>query len=314
MTMPRTIVALSFVVLLGAAAPGAIAQPANPPPSDQVKASAGVRYDHKLERSLFDPGANLHHVTNGAYDRAVGDKGVFMADRMTGAILAVPNAPGAAPKPPADPVAADATVEIRDRFPRPLTEKAEEHNAAVKDYFLKAGIPAAEIAGTHVTTTMAGGGAVKDGVQISRSVLLWYTTHLERSLGGIPIEGSLAFAALDSNRKVISEGVYWPAIPVAVVARAQALRRRLADAKTKAAFLEKVRHLRPEIGEAEGNVVIVHSSAFYHGKFQVEAVYSVLVRVPGGGNKPQIVRFNDTGSLVRMAEETAHGTDSPKRK
>jgi hypothetical protein len=299
---------------MGAAGPGAIAQPANPPARVEVKASAGLRYDHKLERSLFDPGANLHHDIKGPYDRAVGDKGVFMADRMTGAILAVPNAPGAAPKPAVAPAAADAAVEFRNRFPRPLTENAEEHSAAVKDYFLKAGIPAAEIAGTHVTTTMAGGGAVKDGVQINRSVLLWYTTHLERSLGGIPIEGSLAFAALDSNRKVISEGVYWPAIPIAVVARAQTLQRMLADAKTRTAFLEKVRHVRPDVGEAEGNVVIVHSSAFYHGKFQVEAVYTVMVRVPLGGNKPQIVRFDDTGSPVRMAEESAHGTDTPKKK
>jgi hypothetical protein len=306
--MSRSIVSLGFLVLLGVAGPGATAQTADP----SANASPGLRFDHQLERSLFDPGANVHHVINVAYDRAVGDKGVFMVDRITGAILAVPNAPGATPKPPIAQPAADAAVAVQDRFPRPLTENAEEHNAAVKDYFLKAGIPAAEIAGTHVTTTMAGGGAVKDGVQFNRSVLLWYTTHLERSVGGIPIEGSVAFAALDSNHKVINEGVYWPAIPATVVARAQALRRMLADSQAKAGFLAKLRRVRPDIGDAEGSVVIVHTSAFYHGALQVQAVYSVLVR--GGGGKPQIVRFDDSGSQVRMAEETVRGTDTPKHK
>ena len=32
--------------------------------------------------------------------------------------------------------------------------------------------------------------------------------HLERSLGGIPVESSYGFAALDSAGRVITEGVY----------------------------------------------------------------------------------------------------------
>jgi hypothetical protein len=69
-------------------------------------------------------------------------------------------------------------------------------------------VPAAEVSGMHVTTTMAGGGPVRDGVQPAQSKLLWYTTHIERSLGEIPVESSYAFASLDNGGRVITEGVY----------------------------------------------------------------------------------------------------------
>jgi hypothetical protein len=306
--MAKSIAGLSLMILSYAFASGLTATGAEAPqPDASAQVAQGVRYGHRLENSRFDVGANARHEVDGPYERIIGDKGVFMIDRVTGATLAVPNAPLAAEKPPAPREkggSADALPEIK--YPEPFSDKAEEHSAAAREYLLSAGIPEAEVSGMHVTATMAGGGPVNEGVQPARSHLLWYTTHLERSVGGVPVEGSFAFAALDRDRRVISEGVYWPEIPQRVVARAVALKQSIASPKEHAEFLTKARRAQPEIGDSEGSVVILHTSSGYHGEFQAHAVYSVVVRSAFGG-KAQILRFDDAGSPLRLVDEVAGG-------
>jgi hypothetical protein len=46
-----------------------------------------------------------------------------------------------------------------------MTTNPDEHSAAVKAYLTAAGVHAAKVSGMHVTTTIAGGGPVRDGVQ-----------------------------------------------------------------------------------------------------------------------------------------------------
>src|SRR4029453_7328262 len=121
---------------------------------------------------------------------------------------------------------------------------------------------------------MAGGGPVSGGIQPSQSKLLWYTTHLERSLAGIPVEGSFAFAALDSAGDVITEGVYWPAIPADIVRKAQRLKDRLDSVDEWHAFLARVKAVQPEVGEAVGEVKIVNTPAGYHGRLKARPVHS----------------------------------------
>lgn len=265
----------------------------------------GARYDHRVESSRFDPGANVRRQVDGPYERIVGDRGVFLIDRVTGATLAVPSARLDVPKPK------PKGTPISDFYPRGRTKNPDDHNAEVRTYLLSAGVPEAEVSGMHVTTTMAGGGPTNQGVQTSRSRLLWYTTHLERSLGGVPVESSYAFAALDSDGKVITEGVYWPPISENVVRRARGLQQKLATAEGRAAFLENVKRVSPEVGNEDGAVSIVHTSGGYHGEFQANALFSVIVRHPEGG-KARIIRFDDTGSPMRMADELPSGVDSGK--
>ena len=281
----------------------AMAAPTEPQSDALAVGTEGVMYEHSLEKSRFDVGAGVHEEVQGPYERVVGDKGVFLVDTVTGAALAIPNAP-LIPK---------GTTLVSEDYPQPLTKNPGEHSAMVRTYLVAAGVPAAEVSGTHVTTTMAGGGPVSDGVQPSQSKLLFYTTHLERSLGGIPVEGSYAFAALDSAGHVITEGVYWPAISASVVYKAQALKQRLASANEKAAFLADVQAKRPDVGNAVGTVKIVHTSAGYHGEFEANAVYSVVMRSAAGG-KGEIVRFDDTGAPVVMADELPSGKESRGRK
>jgi hypothetical protein len=152
-----------------------------------------------------------------------------------------------------------------------LAQSGRWDSAAVKAYLVAAGVPASEVSGTHVTTTIAGGGPVRDGVQPAQSKLLWYTTHLERSLGGIPVESSYAFV--------------WPAIPAGVVSNARAFAERLAASRERTAFMAKVRKAAPGAEDMPGSVKIVHTSGRYHGPFQAAAVYSTVVPSRRGGKR-----------------------------
>jgi hypothetical protein len=284
------------------------------PAESPLSTAGGAKYEHKLETSRFDLGGDVHRETNGPFERAIGLKGVFLMDEVTGASLAVRNSP-LLPKPPLGPQVGASDPSQSLTYPQPLTKNPDEHSAAVRAYLVAAGIPESEVSGTHVTTTMAGGGPVRDGLQPSQSKLLWYTTHLERSLGGIPVEGSYAFAALDSAGKVITEGVYWPAIPASIVFKAQALAERLASPGGQASFFAAVQKAQPDLGDAAtaGEVKIVHTSAGYHGNFQARAVYSTVVPSAVGG-KAQIRHFDENGAPMRLDDEVSKGVDSIKRK
>jgi hypothetical protein len=273
--MKRRMASMGFLLVFGTWTMGQLmAAPPEPQSETLTVTKEGARYEHRIERSRFNVGAGVRHEAEGPYKRIVGDKGAFMVDTVTGATLAVPHAP-AVPK--GTPGGSDS--------PRALTENPDVHSALVQAYLVAAGIPAAEVSGTHVTTTMAGGGPVSGGIQPSQSKLLWYATHLERSLAGIPVEGSFAFAALDSAGDVITEGVYWPAIPASVVRQAQALKHRLDAVDEWHAFLARVKAVRPEVGEAVGEVKIVHTSARHHGTFEAKAVYSIVGRSATGGKR-----------------------------
>lgn len=283
-------------------------------------AAAGAAFALSPQKSRFDIGANAQVRTEGAYQRFIGDKGVFKVDLVTGATLAVPNAPTTVPGTPAPKpgLAAKATpAAVLPIAPEPLTTNPVEHNAVAKRYLLGAGIPASEVAGEHVTTTMAGGGPISAGVQPSKSRLLFYTTHLERKLGGVPVENSTAFAALDKDGKAITEGTYWPAIPIDVVREAQALKAKLASTSTRSAF-QAAAQAASQGGRVEeaGEVRIVHTRFDYHGKFEAKAVVTNVARSSFGG-KAQIIRLDADLAPVRLADDvdpSKAAVDSPKVK
>jgi hypothetical protein len=256
-------------------------------------ATSGLAYEHNLQRSRFDVGDRAVTEVDGPIVRIRGKRGVFAVDRTTRAVLAVP------------------TAVSQDQYPEPLSQRADEHTSVARDYLIRAGVPAAEVSGTHVTTTMAGGGSMASGEPLTQR-LLWYSTHLERSVGGIPVESSFAYTALDSSGAAISEGVYWPALSSDVVLRAQQLSHRLGSPAERAKFLEATSSAYPEISKTEGKVTIVHSSAGYQGRFEAHAVYSVIVRGPMRG-KAKILHLDDTGAPLVIDEERPIDSDSAKK-
>lgn len=256
--------------------------------------SEGVAYEHDLSRSKFSVGSDARSRGDAHHSVSEGANGAFYVDLNTKAVLAVPTA--------------------SESKPTAFSNDSAVHSEAVKQYFVKAGIPVAEVSGTHVTTAITGGGPVGSRVDASPPKLLYYTTHLERSLGGVRVESSLAFAAFDHNQSVISEGVYWPAIPAAVVARAQALAKTVSDESARGAYLAQVRSARPEVGDAIGEVKIIHTDASTTVPFEARAVYVVTHR-PASGGMFVIDHFDERGQPVKLANSAeAARVDSPKQK
>lgn len=295
---------------LSAAALGSVAAIA----AQATAPAGGAAFTLDRSASRFDVGANARVETNGPYQRFIGDQGVFMVDTVTGATLAVPTSPTIA-KPPVG--ERSESLAILPALPEPLTTDPGKHSAAAKQYLTKAGVPTAEVGGVHVTTTMAGGGPISAGMQPSKSKLLFYTSHLERQVGGIPVENSYAFAAFDKSGKIITEGAYWPAIPADVVRQAQALKVKLAGASEKSAFKAAAQAASPsgEVKDA-GEVRIVHTGFDHHGAFEAKAVVTTVARTAFGG-KAQIIRLDSALKIVRLADElqlSNSTVDSPKVK
>ncbi len=93
-------------------------------------------------------------------------------------------------------------------------------------------------------------------------------------MGNFPVVDSVAWAQLDSQGKVVSEGVYWPAIPAKALADARRLEAALAQESGRKQFLSHVLAALPA-----GKVVIRHSSAaMLKGPFEVLASHDVLER------------------------------------
>lgn len=274
--------------------------------------AAGAAFTLSSSASRFDVGANARVETNGPYQRHIGDKGVFMVDTATGATLAVPTSP-TIPKPPVG--QRSESPSALPALPQPLSTDPVKHNAVAKQYLTKAGVPTKEVGGVHVTTTMAGGGPISAGVQPSKSQLLFYTTHLERTLSGVPVENSYAFVAFDKDGKVITEGAYWPAIPESVVRQAVALKATLASQRS--AFLSAAQDASQggEVKDA-GEVRIVHTGFDHHGVFEAKAVVTTTAKSAFGG-KAQVIRLDEKHGKVQLADETQATTnevDSPKVK
>lgn len=260
--------------------------------------TAGSLYQHTPSVTHF-PLKGDTTVENGeTFERIVSSRGAFLTDRVTHGTLAVRHASSKSTS-RADAVSDPSAYEAP---PKGFTQDPDQHNKAAKDYFISIGLPIAEIGGMHVTTMMSGASRIGGG-PTPPPMFMWYTSHMERKLGGILVEGSHAFAAIDTNGDLITESVYWPAIPLDVVQAAAALDARLKSASERATFLAKARAVIP-IDDATGQVKIIHTSWTHHGAFEAHAVYDVLTANTG---KRANIHFNENGERIVMPEERPSG-------
>ena len=249
---------LSVFALLGAAACSSVPEdlPSNsqtPPSSAEVH--AGFR--QRLGVSAFDPGdvsditlsAHTPPVVTRSYvesgfQKVSGPRGVFALNPTTGFSMAQP------------------TAEVVQAF-KPLGSSAEEHHARVREYFVKAGLPADQIESVQGGADLMEKGEV--GVVETREVkLIGYHTLITRSIGGVRIVESRAFAMLADSGRPILEGVYWPTIPRSVVE--EALSFRIAIKNGELAVLRAAMSADISPADAEqGEVVVHHRPAWWQG-------------------------------------------------
>jgi len=121
------------------------------------------------------------------------------------------------------------------------------------------------------------------------------TISLPRSVEGIPVSESLAYARLDNQDQSTSESFYWPTIPAQVVTTARALHVRLADPTELAAYKAKL----PADAQGDGSVVLHHTSSSSTTPFAAAATYDVVMSV-GLLGLPAILSFDADGKPVSM--------------
>jgi hypothetical protein len=98
------------------------------------------------------------------------------------------------------------------------------------------------------------------------------TIELPRSVDGISVAESRAFARFESENQTTDESLYWPTVSAEVVTAARALRDRLTDPAQLAAY----KALLPGDAQGDGVVRIHHTSSVLEGPFQAAATYDVV--------------------------------------
>lgn len=204
-----------FAILVSVICAGsAIAQ--SPSPGLIASDEGGaVGYQHSLERSRFvtgATGAELRRVEEHGFSKVVGPDGVFATDLRNGLVVAVQS--GGSDK--GEGKAGD--VEAKPGY----VMDPDKHNKQVIDYFLAAGVPKDQIGGVHATTYLSSSGSAQD-VRPAPPKVDGYASVLERKIEKYAVVDSVAWARMNEQGKVVSEWVYWPAIPAKALADAKRL-------------------------------------------------------------------------------------------
>ncbi|GMV16905.1 MAG: hypothetical protein AMXMBFR56_51290 [Polyangiaceae bacterium] len=209
--------------------------------TDGVQVHPG--YQHSLANSEFDVGPSLtQKVVAGRIDVTQGNYGTFSRWPL-GQVAALPNA--------------DAPVKLRAPLRNP-----DQHTQRVRAYLVKAGVPEDQIATVNNHAIMSGGGPTT--TPELHGALESYTTVLSRSIKGVPIAESFAWAALADDGAVITESVWWPPVPATVVEEALGIGADIASG----AFSQKT-------GVQDAGTVIVHHTIGMGAKLTFIACFQV---------------------------------------
>jgi hypothetical protein len=151
--------------------------------------------------------------------------------------------------------------------------------AHVSAYFASFGVASCQVAGAQV-----------DGGSGGRTIALL------RSVDGIIVGESNAYARFDNQDQSTSEGFYWPTIPADVVTNARAFHARLADPTQLAAYRAKL----PADAQGDGVVDLHHTNSSSTSPFAAAATYDV--ETTGGPlGRGSTLSFDADGNPVSMA-------------
>jgi hypothetical protein len=268
---------------------GCNSPPAEPAPAEQQSHSLSTAsgappstiagYAHTLNKSKFKIGSAPSDQSDSGFLKVVGSDGVFAIDAINHSAAGVAN--GGAPT-------------------GTFTLSASAHEARVLSYFTTAGIPSDQIGGVHSTVSASGGGQSNDPTAGTTATSIRHTSIVERTIQGIPVVESHAWARFDDNDDVVAEDVYWPELPTAALVQAQAIAGYLQDSNRMADYLAK---LPVEATAGQGRVVIRHSSMAEHGAFAAYGCYDVFMK--GGEREIGFIRhFGADGAELRLPQES----------
>jgi hypothetical protein len=265
--------------------------PVEPPAVEEARHSLAVSgpmlmgYTHLPQNSKFRIGDFKAEQSESGLRKLIGSEGVFAVDERNGSALGVPNA--------------DAPV-LRKK---PLTLSAELHNERVVAYFKAAGLPAEQVSGVHATASMVRAaepvGEATESVSGRRGELEGFQSVLERTIDGVPISDSFAWARFTEDDEVAWENVHWPPIPREAIEAAHAMQLALDN-----------RGMRDRLA---GVIGIEDSSALRvtirHSSFSVEGPVATLVGIDavieGAKGKARVAHFDLEGRELSLPPDNS---------
>ena len=252
---PRSSLTLLSALLLAACASVEVAAP--PPQGAIAAAPGGVDgYQHGLAGDKFAVGRQPRRFDEHGYFKSVGDGGTLAIRRGNGSAFGVPSA-GAA-----------------GLHMAPYGKSPQEHDTFVRDYFAALGLPAAQVGAVRGMTLLEAAGRSDEARRSLPKVTAYYTV-LERRAGNVAVPDSFAWARANADGSIAHEGVYWPALPPAVVADAGAFAKLLADPQRRNAFQARL----PEaLRGSAGSLTIHHAGAGEDG-FEAFASFDIPTHV-----------------------------------
>ncbi|MBS2013608.1 MAG: hypothetical protein JST00_12010 [Deltaproteobacteria bacterium] len=288
-------VVITCGLLLATLTFGCAAAPAEPSPvpaptgevSEKLAIADGVPgYKHMAARSRFAIGKAPVQRSEHGLEKLVGTDGVISTRPRTGLVVAMPN----------------ANAPSRRKPPIP---GADAHNAAVRAYFVAAGLPQDQILGVETYPAMSAGGP-GDKLDVTQGTLDHYYSVVTRQVHGVKVLDSFAWARINADGEVVSESVYWPPLPNSVAADAVAFRAKLDNPTARAALVAKLANVieSPD----EGTLFIRHTPGEWDGPFAAAASYDLV-------KEKRIVHVRADGGELELPHENARVTtpSSPRK-
>ena len=246
-------------------------------------------YQHGPEHSQFAIGDHPKRMEQYGYLKSVGDQGTLATNLANGSTFAVPSAHAPSLRLP------------------PYGGSSDDHDAFVKNYFVKLGLPAVQVGSVRGMTLLDVQGRTENA---SRTIprITAYFTRLERAVDGIPVADSFAWARVNSRGEIVQEAVYWPSLPANVLTQTRQFREQLADLRRRQSFESRL-----PVSGGTGAVVIHHSAATIDQPFESFASFDVVVRSspassrnsPPPGTAAAVTRHFDINGIERfLPQET----------
>lgn len=242
-------------------------------------------YVHDHQRSKFAKGSLLVSRSELGADRYVGEHGVFAFRPQSGLSVGIPNGDS--------PIAA---------LPR-MAGSAEDHNQAVRSYFVAGGLPDDQISRVDALARMSQ--SYGDGTSSTPQLICW-NSMVHRQAGGVQVRDSYAWARFNVVGQVVAEGVHWPELPAGVIADAAALS---AIAKAPGSLATLRAKLPADLQTTPGEVMIHHTPGEWAGAFVAAATFDMT-------RNGRVLHFDKNGVEVQFPNEKrgAYGTPPPSSK
>lgn len=250
---------------------GCAAEPAEPLSRSTAGSAVSGAMEFRLTKqaSRFQIGSASREVTEFGMHKWVGDNGVFATRLASGMTLGSPNA------------------DSPSRYFGALAGGPDAHDKAVKDYFIAAGLPKGQISSVRVMVSGLLATKIDNPGDVQSDFSALYS-YIERAVDGVPVVDSFAWASINEEEQVVTESVYWPSIPQAVIDSAKAFASSLADSTWAADFHKKA--------PPNGKLVIRHTPGVWDGTFKAAVAYDVRWA-------NETLHFDATGTKFKMPNE-----------